>query len=277
VKNENEVFSVNDEAYKYCEENRNLIHDLCFPIKNYLGVENFFYSKIFYNGEYLYISNNLEWQRFYFERVHEFALVWPGETHIHTSSLKGFVPVLWPENPTTKLTQCVYDFGLWNGFHFFREGDGYREFWRFCGCNSDTHLRQFYWNHIDLFLQYIQHFEFSVQDLISLESGREKLARFKNGVILPNEPMIPRGVQMDEFLDSISPLKKYQFSKRELECFSFLAKGQTAKEIAQHLNISHRTVERYMLNIKAKTGLVLRSDLVKLFHDNWIQPKIFLK
>jgi DNA-binding CsgD family transcriptional regulator len=41
-------------------------------------------------------------------------------------------------------------------------------------------------------------------------------------------------------------------TKREKECINGLIDGLTAKEIAKILNISHRTVEKYIENIKFK-------------------------
>lgn len=43
-------------------------------------------------------------------------------------------------------------------------------------------------------------------------------------------------------------------TQREEECLFYILRGKTAKEIGKILNISHRTVEVYILNIKDKFG-----------------------
>ena len=41
-------------------------------------------------------------------------------------------------------------------------------------------------------------------------------------------------------------------SKREIECLHYLVEGKAAKEIARKLDISPRTVELHIANIKGK-------------------------
>lgn len=53
-----------------------------------------------------------------------------------------------------------------------------------------------------------------------------------------------------------------KLSPREKECAFYLTRGMTAKEIARKMNISSRTVEFYLLNIKEKLGCVRRSEIV---------------
>jgi len=52
------------------------------------------------------------------------------------------------------------------------------------------------------------------------------------------------------------------FSRRERECLLYISRSKTSKEIAGALNISIRTVEHYIENIKIKTGSSSRSELI---------------
>jgi DNA-binding CsgD family transcriptional regulator len=68
----------------------------------------------------------------------------------------------------------------------------------------------------------------------------------------------------------ISPLFKtndknkvnYQLTSRQIECLYFLAKGMTAKQIGRELNISQRTIEHYLENLKNKLGCHSKYDLI---------------
>jgi DNA-binding CsgD family transcriptional regulator len=51
-------------------------------------------------------------------------------------------------------------------------------------------------------------------------------------------------------------------SKRESECLFYWTRARTMKEIARMLNISHRTVETYIENIKLKIKCTNRSDMI---------------
>jgi DNA-binding NarL/FixJ family response regulator len=50
--------------------------------------------------------------------------------------------------------------------------------------------------------------------------------------------------------------------KRKVECLYYLVKGKTAKETAKLLNISHRTVEHYLEDIKNRWGCNSKSMLI---------------
>lgn len=56
--------------------------------------------------------------------------------------------------------------------------------------------------------------------------------------------------------------RKYNFSRRELQCMNLLVKGLSAKGIALQLNISTRTVESYLNSVKAKLGVHKTTEIV---------------
>lgn len=53
------------------------------------------------------------------------------------------------------------------------------------------------------------------------------------------------------------------FTLREVECISFLFKGKTAPQIADILNLSPRTVEYYIENIKNKLDCTSKSETIE--------------
>lgn len=53
-------------------------------------------------------------------------------------------------------------------------------------------------------------------------------------------------------------------TKREAECFFYFLQGRTAKEIANILFISKRTVEKHIVNIKDKFNVKKKSDLIDI-------------
>ena len=52
-------------------------------------------------------------------------------------------------------------------------------------------------------------------------------------------------------------------TQREAECIAGLLQHGTMKTIARNLNISHRTVEYYIQNVKAKIQCYTKADLIK--------------
>lgn len=56
---------------------------------------------------------------------------------------------------------------------------------------------------------------------------------------------------------------KYNLSSRESECLFFLIRGYTAKEIARRLNLSAKTIEYYIDQIKSKLSCLKKSELIE--------------
>lgn len=54
----------------------------------------------------------------------------------------------------------------------------------------------------------------------------------------------------------------YKLSKRESECLFYLLRGSTAKETAKILEISSKTVEYYIENLKNKFTACTRAELI---------------
>lgn len=55
-------------------------------------------------------------------------------------------------------------------------------------------------------------------------------------------------------------------TQREIECLSYIAHGFTMKMIAKKLNISPRTVEQHLRNLKEKFELNTKGQLVELWY-----------
>ena len=51
---------------------------------------------------------------------------------------------------------------------------------------------------------------------------------------------------------------------REVDCLNALASGRTVKIVARELELSHRTVEFYLKNLKIKFGCATKGELLAL-------------
>ena len=57
-------------------------------------------------------------------------------------------------------------------------------------------------------------------------------------------------------------LPKLDLSQRQLQCAHLLLQGQSGKEMAASLNLSVRTVESYLENMKIKLACRNKADLI---------------
>ncbi|OGT22550.1 MAG: hypothetical protein A3C55_00025 [Gammaproteobacteria bacterium RIFCSPHIGHO2_02_FULL_42_13] len=62
--------------------------------------------------------------------------------------------------------------------------------------------------------------------------------------------------------------KYLMFSKREVECIYYLIRGLSAKQIGRVLNLSSRTIETHVYNIKKKIGGQKKSDIISWVLDD---------
>ncbi len=61
-------------------------------------------------------------------------------------------------------------------------------------------------------------------------------------------------------------INNYHLSKREVEVIHHTISGKTAKQIAKILNLSPRTIEHYLENIKIKMNIATKNDLLEKFY-----------
>ena len=59
-----------------------------------------------------------------------------------------------------------------------------------------------------------------------------------------------------------------ELSKRELDCLAAIFKGLSAKKIADNLQLSKRTVESYIENLKIKMNCNNKADMIKSILNN---------
>lgn len=166
-------------------------------------------------------------------------------------------------------------FGRKNFLAIINEFDTYKEVFGFD--SQAENIASFYINNLDLLFKFNHFFKAKSVDLFKkadLDPTILPMQEAKNIATTPAKIITS---------DDIASLKEKLFlrqyvlyfrnkpitlSSRELECLTLLANGRTAKEIANTLNISSRTVETHLLKIKNKIGIYRKSDLINFFEEN---------
>ena len=94
------------------------------------------------------------------------------------------------------------------------------------------------------------------------EEGRKIVCALKKEMIV--SPYKLEGKQENKKLQhyDFKTGNNFSLSPREYECLESMALGRSMKETAHLLNLSPRTIERHINNIKLKTGFYTRSQLV---------------
>ncbi len=131
-------------------------------------------------------------------------------------------------------------------------------------CKNDNYCER-YMSFNDLLEEVIKLKAAGKKTEILSEKEQKKIYSTKN--ITDKKPNIDTSI--------IKPLTVYRlgskhgtvyFTRREAECMILLLKGKTINSVATILNLSPRTVEYYVKNMKSKLGCKTKFELVDLVH-----------
>ncbi len=78
--------------------------------------------------------------------------------------------------------------------------------------------------------------------------------------MMSNENCLYDPLNLTNYTNKLSPS---ELTRRELEVLRYVILGYTAKKVALRLNISFRTVEKHISNIKMKLGCFTKGDIIQ--------------
>lgn len=264
------------------KQNKERIEQLCAPLKECFGLSAVAYLKNIDDGKYLMLSNNETFlmtpPRYdFFLRTGYFGK--QAQLFCKTASSMD----VWADQGKDHCINMYKEKGLHNGFSMVREKDGYLECIWFCNEDAGGHMGDFYRSHREILMRYLEDFRRLASDL----TDTTEMSRLGTSPYLQNKyPRIddifmnstPWERQIECFNNQIDSLfrqeivdisHKHALTPRELECLTYFTTNKTAKEIARIINVSHRTVEKHLDNIRLKTGLHSKQKLTHWFQDKF--------
>ncbi|MFJ1269241.1 helix-turn-helix transcriptional regulator [Legionella lytica] len=238
------------------------LNDYCKPLQQ-LGIHLFNVMINYDDNRQVYLCNNPLWVRDYYQY------------ELYQSSFYDNKPSLflhdeyslWEEHSE----QPIMQFGLsfyenHYGLTISRRREESTAFYFFSGSQKNPHLPQFFINNFSFLDRFISEFTSTKQELIQ-DASAVSLLRYKKGSdspwgeqavsLLQNQQQILKNkcnfITQEYLLDAHidSPLFK-TLSRRQKQVLYGLSQGHSAQEIADHLNISRRTVERHLSLLKNK-------------------------
>lgn len=258
----------NKAAVEYNKYAADKLNEIFAPLFANSQINTFGYRKFFPDGSYIALCTRNDWQEYYFNNIPDLGLAF--SQAVFDTPLYQITFFLWPKERGDSILDALWHFDIWNGITAYYKTGEYIESFAFAGYRNDTQLHNYFINNLALLEKYIDHFKEKAAELIKPDDN--KMAKFQNTINICLKPILCSAVEKSEFcfldnnthrmLDSCgSPVK---LSRREAECLVLLSKGHTAKSIAIHLNISFRTVEAYIHNIKSKTKTNCKAELLSL-------------
>ena len=164
---------------------------------------------------------------------------------------------MWEEElPSFPVQLAKEKFNLHHGLTLVRRSKNYYDMIAVALPEKRSNIASFYLTKQKAIEQFIKTFDTNHQDLLQYIT--------KNPLILPQQS---RDVNYDKICLSKGRIEVSgrfgitYLTTQELACVRLLLQGASAKEIANNLHISHRTVETYFARIKQRSGLTSRNEL----------------
>ncbi len=263
------IFEMNKLALQYAIRAVPRMKELAAPLMQYLGICSFSYMRIYKDSSYLSLLNGYEeFNTKYFETIQKsdphFIETMQNTTHEEPQFS------IWPtdQKKLTPIFSLLDSYNIWHGFQITYRKENYCEMFSFSFDKQSSDKTAFFLKNIPLFIKFIAFFRTQAGDLID-DRDKKKIAVFPQKFCI--DP-VEINESMHKFLADINkPFLLHDISgnivhltKRESECFKFFTKNRTSKEIARLLDISPKTVEIYISNIKQKLGIHYKNQIFEM-------------
>ncbi len=228
----------------------------------------FTYMKNTHDGTQIYLSSDPQWVEDYYRlKLYESSYFEDLPKNYQT----GFQ--WWPGSSDLPIyTHARDNFKSYHGITYCNQTTDGCEFFFFSSDQNQATIHNIYLNNLDLLKKFTEHFKDKAGNLLK-EAKQHSIIRAPHLAASEYENIT---VDRDAFLKSInmnaSSLSiidieslNIKFSTREKELIRYLVTGKSIKCIAAEMGISPRTAESYYENIKSKTGVYSKAELIALF------------
>jgi DNA-binding CsgD family transcriptional regulator len=268
----------NKNALAYFKNSVSSLKDDAKLLKSYLGISEFGYLKMFFDNRYFYLSSDPKMVDETIINQKDATIFYDKTSLVHN----GYSVLLWPTVPTHYAMKFYQQHNHWNGITVLKKNeDSIEQFWFTSDINNNT-AGHCYIRYHRLLIAFVQHWLENNRERLELDAP-EQLATFVDGINFSNLDKIGLDLEYEQerlkkFLKHIqsggvninTKIGKVRITPRELECLSLLAKGNTGKEAANSLDISPRTIEGHINNIRSKLGFLCKSEIIKLYREQVI-------
>jgi len=237
------------------------IKELIAPLKKYFGITTFVYKKNFNDGAEIRLSNNAEYSYSFYKNKFHTESLFEAKPSLYTKAR-----VLWDDvySNTSRAAEHSRNHDVYHGITFVEPFVDGCEIFAFGVPVGRVDLMHRYLSHIDLLEKFILYFRESAQPLFR-KAEKSKIQIPGKFEAAPSDLLSNENSFFDRssFLREVCVHSYKIFSAREIQCAELLLQGFTARMISHQLNLSPRTIESYVQNIKQKTNSVSKPDLIR--------------
>jgi DNA-binding CsgD family transcriptional regulator len=255
--------------HRFSTQNDRRIKKVCNPLLQSFGIDTFWYYTLSPEGYFSYLGNQGILAEFFSDEM-----LYRGHPHyrhpkffknntVYSESFQDldFLEQQAPLRETFNLTQlCIV---------IQKEGEKLHGY-GFATMNQEVDLTSTYLNQQPLLRSFISYFREEMKDLIDkTQENQVNLAPYCGESFFRRSPIDDQSISSSKATEFLQHIKKDSLgmklhntlSRRELECLEWLLKGRSARQIGEELNLSKRTIEEYLENIKNKLGCITKTEV----------------
>lgn len=255
------------------------VETICRPLAK-LGITYFAHVNVTKQGELTGISNNARFAEHYLRNKYYNA-----DIHLSKrSNLGNFI--VWDTieriGQSEKMHREAAQFGVMHTFTIIDKKHFSNDFYHFASNVSNKSINHVYIENFDLLQIFIKYFNDTIHSCRSSSLAEAYNIKFKIDTEAPgytireDSHFLSYQNKRTEFLKDLKKIKDNKLSKNEAilslspqqySCLKLLSQGNSAKSIAGILNLSPRTVENYIYNLRKMLKCSNSKELIAAYYS----------
>lgn len=240
------------------------VFNICKPFFSKDTFSFFDYGRVTKQGEFYGLTVNADSFKIFFEL--QYQILQPFNNYrLQENKFYYFfhMPASLDTDYAYSLRQVYKITGSDHGFSIVRKQKDFFDAFFFSSPLPHHHAINFYLNQLPRLKDFLEYFQNKAARLIHISA--------ENKIILPDKmlPQIWNNTHYEEIVTqkSFADEKKIKLTKREQEVLMYFCKGYTIKELASLLNLSPRTIEMHLKNLKDKFQIKKKSVLIRYLNQ----------
>jgi DNA-binding CsgD family transcriptional regulator len=247
----------------FCKE----VSFICKPL-HLLGIHYFHFIRSFNDNSRISLSNNRAFSEHYYKK--KFYLRPAVDKKPNGNKSASYLWISLNNKAVFQDLRSLFDID--NGITIVRSFSCYSDYYYFGSSPENIEINNFYLEKYQMLERFIAYFIDSASGLINKAKKNRIVIPFTQGLITPNKTCHPKEDDIIQVFIGNTPIKKYRvcdgireniFSPRQMDCIFGILDGKTAKDISREHNLSVRTIENYISNLKIKLSCDKKNELIK--------------
>jgi DNA-binding CsgD family transcriptional regulator len=251
---------------RYIKGHHKRMKQICEPLQQFFGINYFTYHSLTSDGFWRPFVSRLDWADYFTEN--ELFLQDPFLCHPHSyqSGAVFWTPYYQHDPNLQGVLKIARDkFSMAHGFCIIERTQEGCEFFGFNAPPQHEQIYSTYFQDLSLLKEFCKYFKKEAAPILKLlDHDPIPLLSLKGEAFeTTSSPFEQLQQSKSLFLKFIRAEQPVKLSKREIECLSLYLDTQKMQEVADLLELSVRTIEFYLGNIKNKLNCWNKTELMK--------------